>query len=555
MPFVLPGLGGPDSAPYRAMVAVTLFSAAYLAENVRGGLQSLSPGQEEAARALGLPGWRITLHISLPQALRAVIPALVGQCISLYKDTSLVAIVGLIELTGVATGIAAQTEFPGSAPRNLHLHLHHLLYPLLHHVRRQPPRRSQRLRRRPRLSHIRRNAMATTSNNPLHQGTVVSQTDADEPIIICRDMNKWFGEFPVLRDVSMTVAPREVVVIIGPSGSGKSTFIRCINRLEEHQEGQIIVDGMELGHDVRNVAAIRREIGMVFPAVQPLPASDRHPEHHPRAHPRAPSPARRGGSACHANTGARRHPRTGAQVSRPALRRSAAARGHRPRLAMEPRIMLFDEPTSALDPEMIKEVLDVMKELALSGMTMLVVTTKWASRVKWPTASSSLTRAALSRRAAPSTSSRTRSTRAPSFSSARFCSPAGVSSSRYCTLSRASLAAMVCACCSSVKFADRQRLDHVALFNGVHDRLAIPAHAAEDRVLAIQMRRGDMRDEELRAVGVRAGVGHAERAGPLVPQCQRGSFVVKAIAWPAAAGARGVAALDHERRILDHSMK
>ena len=113
VPFVLPGLGGPDSAPYRAMVAVTLFSAAYLAENVRGGLQSLSPGQEEAARALGLPGWRITLHISLPQALRAVIPALVGQCISLYKDTSLVAIVGLIELTGVATGIAAQTEFQG----------------------------------------------------------------------------------------------------------------------------------------------------------------------------------------------------------------------------------------------------------------------------------------------------------------------------------------------------------------------------------------------------------------------------------------------------------
>ena len=113
VPFVLPDLAGPDSAPYRAMVAVTLFSAAYLAENVRGGLQGLPPGQEEAARALGLPGWRITLHITLPQALRAVIPALVGQFISLYKDTSLVAIVGLIDLTGVATGIAAQTEFQG----------------------------------------------------------------------------------------------------------------------------------------------------------------------------------------------------------------------------------------------------------------------------------------------------------------------------------------------------------------------------------------------------------------------------------------------------------
>lgn len=113
LPFVAPELAGPDSAPYRVMVAVTLFSAAYLAENVRGGLQSLPPGQEEAARALGLPGWRITLHITLPQALRAVIPALVGQFISLYKDTSLVAIVGLIDLTGVANLIAAQTEFQG----------------------------------------------------------------------------------------------------------------------------------------------------------------------------------------------------------------------------------------------------------------------------------------------------------------------------------------------------------------------------------------------------------------------------------------------------------
>ena len=113
VPFVLPSLGGPDSAPFRIMIAVTLFSAAYLAENVRGGLQSLPPGQEEAGKAVGLPGWRITLHITLPQALRAVIPALVGQFISLFKDTSLVAIVGLIDVTGVANLIAAQTEFQG----------------------------------------------------------------------------------------------------------------------------------------------------------------------------------------------------------------------------------------------------------------------------------------------------------------------------------------------------------------------------------------------------------------------------------------------------------
>jgi general L-amino acid transport system permease protein len=113
VPFVAPQLGGPDTAPYRAMVAVTLFSAAYLAENVRGGLQSLPPGQEEAAKALGLAGWQVMLFITLPQALRAVIPALVGQFISLFKDTSLVAIVGLVDLTGVTRNVSAQTEFQG----------------------------------------------------------------------------------------------------------------------------------------------------------------------------------------------------------------------------------------------------------------------------------------------------------------------------------------------------------------------------------------------------------------------------------------------------------
>ncbi len=113
VPFVAPWLGGPDTGPYRAMVAVTLFSAAYLAENVRGGLQSLPPGQEEAAKALGLSAWQATLFITLPQALRAVIPALVGQFISLFKDTSLVTIVGLMDLTDVAQTVVNQNEFLG----------------------------------------------------------------------------------------------------------------------------------------------------------------------------------------------------------------------------------------------------------------------------------------------------------------------------------------------------------------------------------------------------------------------------------------------------------
>ncbi|MBN1679098.1 MAG: amino acid ABC transporter ATP-binding protein [Anaerolineae bacterium] len=196
---------------------------------------------------------------------------------------------------------------------------------------------------------------------------------ADEPIIICRDVNKWFGNFHVLKDINLEVQPQEVVVIIGPSGSGKSTFIRCINRLEEHQEGQIIVDDIELSHDVRNIAAIRSEIGMVFqqfnlfPHLTVLENITLAPRYVRRQ-------ARRNSDELALQLldrvgipeQARKYP---GQLSGGQQQRVAIARA----LAMQPKIMLFDEPTSALDPEMIKEVLDVMQELAQSGMTMLVV--------------------------------------------------------------------------------------------------------------------------------------------------------------------------------------
>ncbi len=198
--------------------------------------------------------------------------------------------------------------------------------------------------------------------------------ESDEPIIACKDVNKWFGEFHVLRDITVDVAPQEVVVVIGPSGSGKSTFIRCINRLEEHQSGQIMVDGIELGNDMRNIAAIRREIGMVFQQFNLFP-------HKTVAENITLAPMKvRGWSKDKAEAKAKellvrvgipeqanKYP---GQLSGGQQQRVAIARA----LAMEPKIMLFDEPTSALDPEMIKEVLDVMKELALSGMTMIVVT-------------------------------------------------------------------------------------------------------------------------------------------------------------------------------------
>jgi len=198
--------------------------------------------------------------------------------------------------------------------------------------------------------------------------------NSNEPIIICRDVNKWFGNFHVLKDVNLEVQPQEVVVIIGPSGSGKSTFIRCINRLEEHQEGQIIVDGIELSHDVRNIAAIRSEIGMVFQqfnlfphltVMQNISLAPRYVRRQPRRN------AEESALQLLARVGipeqAHKYP---GQLSGGQQQRVAIARA----LAMQPKIMLFDEPTSALDPEMIKEVLDVMKELAQSGMTMLVVT-------------------------------------------------------------------------------------------------------------------------------------------------------------------------------------
>ncbi len=195
-----------------------------------------------------------------------------------------------------------------------------------------------------------------------------------EEIIICRDVHKWFGDFHVLRGVTMTVRKGEVVVICGPSGSGKSTFIRTLNRLEEHQHGQIIIDGMELTHDIRNIEAIRREIGMVFQSFNLFPHLTVlqnitlapiwvRKMKRSEAEELAMQLLKRVGIA----EQAQKYP---AQLSGGQQQRVAIARA----LAMQPKIMLFDEPTSALDPEMIKEVLDVMRELARSGMTMLVIT-------------------------------------------------------------------------------------------------------------------------------------------------------------------------------------
>lgn len=195
-----------------------------------------------------------------------------------------------------------------------------------------------------------------------------------ENIIICNDVHKWYGDFHALRGVSMTVKPGEVIVIIGPSGSGKSTFIRTINRLEEHQAGEIVVDGIPLNRNTRNIADIRREVGMVFQqfnlfphltALQNITLAPKKVRKwsDERARDVAMKWLNRVGIPEQAN----KYP---VQLSGGQQQRVAIARA----LAMEPKILLFDEPTSALDPEMIKEVLDVMRDLAEEGYTMLVVT-------------------------------------------------------------------------------------------------------------------------------------------------------------------------------------
>ncbi|WP_343397844.1 amino acid ABC transporter ATP-binding protein [Promineifilum sp.] len=204
-----------------------------------------------------------------------------------------------------------------------------------------------------------------------HKHSHAGKTD---DIIICRDVHKWYGEFEALKGVSMNVKRGEVVVIIGPSGSGKSTFIRTINRLEEHQEGEIIVDGITLSHDIRNIAEIRREVGMVFqqfnlfPHLTVLENVMLAPIHvrkwdRDHAHERAMHWLNRVGIPEQAD----KYP---GQLSGGQQQRVAIART----LCMEPHILMFDEPTSALDPEMIKEVLDVMRDLAVSGYTILAVT-------------------------------------------------------------------------------------------------------------------------------------------------------------------------------------
>ena len=214
------------------------------------------------------------------------------------------------------------------------------------------------------------------TDTPAERGAVFADATqhTGDVMIEMEHVDKFFGEFQALSDINLRIGRQEVVVVIGPSGSGKSTMIRCINRLEEHDAGRIVVDGVELSHDVRNIQEIRRETGMVFQQFNLFPhltvldnviLAPRNVRKMPKAE------AQRLGMELldHVKIPeqAKKYP---GQLSGGQQQRVAIARA----LAMKPKVMLFDEPTSALDPEMINEVLDTMKDLASEGMTMIVVT-------------------------------------------------------------------------------------------------------------------------------------------------------------------------------------
>jgi general L-amino acid transport system ATP-binding protein len=228
------------------------------------------------------------------------------------------------------------------------------------------------------LANDEKDATMSDTDQPERPGTV----DADatvaggtgEAMIVCEGVDKFFGDFQALKDINMRVGKTEVVVVIGPSGSGKSTLIRCINRLEKHDRGRIVVDGVEMSDDVRNIQEIRKETGMVFQSFNLFP--------HLTVRDNitlGPRQVRRM-SKKDANELAmelltrvkipEQADKLPGQLSGGQQQRVAIARA----LAMQPKSILFDEPTSALDPEMIKEVLDTMEELADSGMTMICVT-------------------------------------------------------------------------------------------------------------------------------------------------------------------------------------
>ena len=329
-------------------------SGAYVSEIVRGGLMSLDSGQMEAGRSLGLNYIQTMRFIVIPQAFKAILPALGNEFIILLKDTSLLNVIGGKELVYAANGIMNRTweqMFPLMGVALIYLVLV-MFFTWL----------QGRLERRLRQSDRR---------CPLC-GTAPGEGGTD--MIDVQNLSKSFGDHLVLDNISEHIHPGEKVVVIGPSGSGKSTFLRCLNLLETPTSGSITFEGKEITDPKADINAIRRQMGMVFQHFNLFPNMTIR-----KNITLAPVQTKLMGQAEADDTATALLRRVNleekadaypAQLSGGQKQRIAIVRA----LAMKPKLMLFDEPTSALDPEMVGEVLEVMKELAQEGMTMVVVT-------------------------------------------------------------------------------------------------------------------------------------------------------------------------------------
>src|SRR5713101_4732942 len=399
---VLPAIGIKLDTFTTAVIGFSLNEAAFGAEIIRGGVLSVSRNQSIAAAALGIPPLMTLRRIVMPQAMRPILPGIANQAISMIKGTSIASVIFVNELTFRAEQIVGQnfrffTVFAAAAV----IYLAMTSFIALGQIAAE--RRFDFLRERgngtggwlaafgwrraPPTPEAASDLRAQPERLPALIGEICREIvggDASRPMIVCRNVQKSYGEREVLKSIDLTVNRGEVVVIMGPSGSGKSTLLRLVNHLEPVDWGEITIDGKHVGYErvpggfrpVRKLAQARAEarIGMVFQQFnlfEHLTALENLIEAPIRVYRREPKEARAialrllAGVGLAGHVGHLPHRLSGGQQQRVAIARA---------LAISPRVMLFDEPTSALDPELVGEVLGVIRGLAVAGMTMIIVT-------------------------------------------------------------------------------------------------------------------------------------------------------------------------------------
>ena len=368
----LPTWFGETSVFWYGIISLTITYGAYMAEVYRAGIEAVPAGQMEAARSLGMSHGQSMRQVIVPQAVRKVIPPLLNDFIALMKDTSLVGVLGAIEV--VKAGQDVQTEFfNGSA-----LVLGRADVPGRHDPARPRGRRAARQAAGADLAG-RRRRWGADAGDPDRGADRRARLMAAETTLKLEGVEKSFGDLHVLRGVDLEIGKGQVVCVLGPSGSGKSTLLRCINLLEPPDKGDILLDGTSICHgegdkDDWDVDFVRQNVGMVFQQFNLFPhknATENVSMAQKTVLGRGDEEARTKAAALLERVGLadklEEYPDrlSGGQQQRVAIARA---------LAMDPSVMLFDEVTSALDPELVKEVLDVMRELAAEGMTMVVVT-------------------------------------------------------------------------------------------------------------------------------------------------------------------------------------